>query len=85
MRSHSMTLRLILALMFCGLLLAVACIVDCGPAAARGFGGGFGHMGGGYGRMGGGRGFGGMRGGGSQHQMHSQYRQNQSVFRPHRT
>ena len=82
MRSNSMTLRLILALMFCGLLLAVACIVDCGPAAARGFGGGFGHMGGGYGRMGGGRGFGGMRGGGSQHQMtRSTGRTNQSSGR----
>ena len=33
MRSNSMTLRLILARMFCGLLLAVARIVDCGPAA----------------------------------------------------
>lgn len=69
MSSNSMTLRSILAPAFCGLLLAVTCVGDCGPAAARGFGGGgFGHMGGGYGRMGGGRGFGGMHGG-SQHQM----------------
>jgi hypothetical protein len=64
MRSNSMTIRSILALMLCGLLLALCCIDESSPAAARGFGGG------GFGRMGGGgRGFGGMRGGGSHHEM----------------
>ena len=77
MRSHAMTCRSILALVLCGLLLAVCCIDELSPAAARGGfgrmgGGGFGRMGGG--RMGGGRGF----GGGSQHQMsHSTGRTNQ--------
>jgi subtilisin family serine protease len=69
MQSNAMTSRSILALVLCGLLLAVCCIDESSPAAARG---GFGRMGGG--RMGGGRGF----GGGSQHQMsHSTGRTNQ--------
>ncbi len=59
MRTHSMTSRSILALTLCGLLLAISCIDESSPAAARGFGG----M-----RGGGARGFGGMRGGVTQHQ-----------------
>ena len=52
MRSNPVTSRSILALTLCGSLLAVSCMVDPSPAAARGFG-----------RMGGGaRSFGGMRG-----------------------
>ena len=72
MRSKPLTLRLILALMLCGMLVAATGMAGSGRAAARGFGGGgFGRMGGGggFGRTGGRQTFGGMHVGRSQHQI----------------
>ena len=74
MRSNSITSRAVLALLLFGFVLAVGFVGASDPAAARGFGGGFGR--------GGGRSFGGMRGGGSHHEMmRSSGRMNQSASR----
>src|SRR5271154_503776 len=74
MRSNSITFRAVLGLLLFGFVLAVSFVGESDPAAARGFGGGFGR--------GGGRSFGGMRGGGSHHEMtRNSGRMNQSSSR----
>ena len=66
MRSNSITFRAVLALLLFGFVLAVGFVGESDPAAARGFG------------RGGGRSFGGMRGGGSHHEMTRRMNQSSS-------
>ena len=66
MRSNSITFRAVLALLLFGFVLAVGFVGESDPAAARGFG------------WGGGRSFGGMRGGGSHHEMTRRMNQSSS-------